>query len=308
MIENPTSQVASLKRELEILRTVGSGLEPLIGSRTRSEVWTRIEAENQDNMRPPLCMFPGLPDGARRKLERMQNAYYPAEAEMHPPFVSPVLSILDEKQVGNNLGAQVIDTHNNKFFGGVYTPDGAIAVGDLLNVDRALTIELKHTSKPIDGDDNKESETWDEVARCHRDMDTPRSSTSGHGFAYGKPTCRFPSATRLASTSAIGDALIGVRRWDEPGVIHERNIVLGSDKVKAEAYIEQTRSKLMLQYRIAYDIMVETEKLMFGPDSYFADREGATARAARQPASDYDSQSTSNAFSDDSDPAGDESE
>lgn len=149
MIENLTSQVASLKRELEILRTAGSGLEPLIRSRTRSEVWTRIEAENQDNMRLLLCMFPALPVGARRKHERIQNAYYPAEADMYTPFVSPVLSILDENQVGNNLGAQVIDTHN-KFFGGVYTPDGAIAVGDRLNVDGALlymAIELKHTSK-----------------------------------------------------------------------------------------------------------------------------------------------------------------
>lgn len=155
--------------------------------------------------------------------------------------------------------------------------------------------------------DNKESETWDELARCHRHMDTPRSSTSGHGFAYGKPTCRFPAATRLASTSAIGDALIGVRRWDEPGVIHERNIVLGLDTAAAKAYIMETRSKLLRQYRIAYDIKVKTEKSMFGAESYFADAEDATARAARQPASDYDSQST-NAFSNDGDPADDDSE
>lgn len=88
--------------------------------------------------------------------------------------------------------------------------------------------------------DNEESETWDEVARCHREMDTPLRSTSGHGFAYGKPTYRFPAATRLASTSAIGDALIGLRRWDEPGVIHERNILLGSDEAAANAYIKET--------------------------------------------------------------------
>lgn len=51
----------------------------------------------------------------------------------------------------------------------------------------------------------------------------------------GKPTYRVPVATRLARTSAIGDALIGLCRWDEPSVIYERNILLGSDEATVNA-------------------------------------------------------------------------
>lgn len=136
--------------------------------------------------------------------------------------------------------------------------------------------------------DNEESETWDEVAKCHRDMDIPRKSTSGHGFAYGKPSCRFPASTRLGSTSAIGDAMVGLRRWDEPCVILERNIVLGPDDAKALAYINKTRTNLLQEYCIAFDIMVEAEKAAFGRNSFFADPERARLRAAQEPDSDDD--------------------
>jgi hypothetical protein len=40
-------------------------------------------------------------------------------------------------------------------------------------------------------------------------------SMSGEGFRYGRPLFPFPSVTKLTSTSYVGDALIGARRWDD---------------------------------------------------------------------------------------------
>jgi hypothetical protein len=63
--------------------------------------------------------------------------------------------------------------------------------------------------------DMEEAETWNEVAQCHQSMEAPMKSTSGEGFRYSRPLFLFPSVTKLTSTSCVGDALIGARRWDD---------------------------------------------------------------------------------------------
>ncbi|KFZ11081.1 hypothetical protein V501_04916 [Pseudogymnoascus sp. VKM F-4519 (FW-2642)] len=60
--------------------------------------------------------------------------------------------------------------------------------------------------------DLEASETWSQVANSHQTMEAPMKSPSGNPPQYGRPDSKFPGATRLTSTSRIGDALVGQRR------------------------------------------------------------------------------------------------
>ena len=73
----------------------------------------------------------------------------------------------------------------------------------------------------------------------------------------------------LGSTSALGDALVGRRKWTDVEVIRERNILLGPDSDAAQNYITNIRARLVEQYRIAFISMEEAEKKQFGRNSYF---------------------------------------
>ena len=93
-----------------------------------------------------------------------------------------------------------------------------------------------------------------------------------------KPGYRFPASTKLAGASAVGDAMTGMRRWDETCVLAERDILLGHDSEKAWTLVHEIRAKLVANYRVAYKDMVEREKKVFGLNSYFTDPAGSALR------------------------------
>ncbi|KAI9764398.1 MAG: hypothetical protein M1839_005900 [Geoglossum umbratile] len=109
-----------------------------------------------------------------------------------------------------------------------------------------LTLFNWHTGIRADHQtlDIEEAETWNQVAQCHQSMEAPMKSTSGEGFWYGRPLFPFPGVTKLSSTSCIGDALIGVRRWDDILVQEERDILLGADDEPALQLAEEICERL----------------------------------------------------------------
>src|SRR5204862_2418670 len=68
---------------------------------------------------------------------------------------------------------------------------------------------------------------WSEVRQCHLDLEVPWLDLSGYLHKMGAPTGRFAGAVMLGSTSAMGDALVGRRKWTDPQVQRERDVVLG---------------------------------------------------------------------------------
>jgi len=72
----------------------------------------------------------------------------------------------------------------------------------------------------------------------------------------------------MESTSALCDALIGRRKWIDPMVIMEANIVLGKDDIAAMNYINQTRQKLVENYLRSVANMRTIEPLVFPDNSY----------------------------------------
>ena len=73
----------------------------------------------------------------------------------------------------------------------------------------------------------------------------------------------------LESVSPLCDALVGRRRWTDPEVIAERNILLGDDDEKSWAYVNKVRGKLVQVYRAAYAKLEKIEREAFGENSFF---------------------------------------
>jgi len=111
--------------------------------------------------------------------------------------------------------------------------------------------------------------SWSEIRQCHLDLEVPGRDPSGYGPRLGAPKERFGGSVVLGSTSALGDALVGRRKWTDVEVIRERNILLGPDSDAAQNYIMNIRARLVEQYRIAFISMEEAEKKQFGRNSYF---------------------------------------
>ncbi|KAI9853271.1 MAG: hypothetical protein M1824_001468 [Vezdaea acicularis] len=118
--------------------------------------------------------------------------------------------------------------------------------------------------------DNEESETWDQLAAYHRALLACYKSPSGRSAdAYGRPDAPFAAGVKLFSTWAIGDALIGARRWDDPMVVRDRNRLLGPDSESRIALVQEVRQRLLDNFLEAFLILEEAEKTSFGSDSFF---------------------------------------
>jgi hypothetical protein len=120
--------------------------------------------------------------------------------------------------------------------------------------------------------------SWDELAACHRDLEAPVSGPYGQLPLLGRPTYRFPGSVILASTSALGDALIGRRKWTDPQVLQERDIVLGDDDDRAHTFVSQVRKRLVNSYLDFFPILESVERTAFGKNSYFKSRDTVSGR------------------------------
>jgi hypothetical protein len=116
---------------------------------------------------------------------------------------------------------------------------------------------------------------WDELAACHRDLEAPVRGPYGQLPPFGRPAYRFPGSVVLDSTSALGEALIGRRKWNDPQVLQERDIVLGDDDSRALAFVNQVRERLVKRYLELFPVIESVERAAFGENSYFKSRDTA---------------------------------
>lgn len=116
------------------------------------------------------------------------------------------------------------------------------------------------------------TETWSQLALCHRDLTACRKSTSGRSAsAYGRPDEKFAAAVRMGSTSFIGDALVGRRRWDDVEVVRERNLLLeeGSKEVDVMKWVEEVRGRIKREFERCWEVVRMVEREEFGRNAYF---------------------------------------
>ena len=119
------------------------------------------------------------------------------------------------------------------------------------------------------GSDDDSTLTWSGIAACHRDLEAPDRDINGQTPWFGRPDYRFPGSVVLQSSSALGDALVGRRKWTDPQVVEERDVLLGSDREKSLRYVTAVRARLLARYEEAYGLLQLTERAAFGKVSYW---------------------------------------
>lgn len=111
------------------------------------------------------------------------------------------------------------------------------------------------------------SGSYEEIARAHKNLETPPCSPSGFANHYGKLPYCFPGSVPLTGLGPLSDALVGRQRWDSPTVSRERDQVLGD---QSAILIEKWRRTAIVKVLDAFHVVKEEEKHAFGPKSYFA--------------------------------------
>ncbi|KAF8249182.1 hypothetical protein K440DRAFT_660435 [Wilcoxina mikolae CBS 423.85] len=117
--------------------------------------------------------------------------------------------------------------------------------------------------------DNKESETWSEVAACHRDMVPCLKSPSGRSAKAYQKGPPFRAVVLLASTSPIGDALLGRQRWDNAQVLSQVKILFGQNDDASKQLVTELRKNVKGAYERAWKQLVASEKEVYGEKSFF---------------------------------------
>lgn len=120
--------------------------------------------------------------------------------------------------------------------------------------------------------DNRESDTWSTIAKCHIKQEAPKLTPSGLPNRFGPIPFRFPASVSLNIDNPVSQALVCKMAWDDPVVQAYANLLLGADRLAAQKEIIAVRVQALRAFRLAFDQMVATEKVSFGPNSYFASR------------------------------------
>jgi hypothetical protein len=73
------------------------------------------------------------------------------------------------------------------------------------------------------------SDTWTELAEAYRDLFSVKSIFSGLSNRYGKVSYAFSIVIAISGLGMLSDAIICRVKWNDPGVLHERDIMLGDN-------------------------------------------------------------------------------
>lgn len=121
--------------------------------------------------------------------------------------------------------------------------------------------------------DNPDALNWDEVAACHRDLEAPSKGVGGDRPTHSVPPFRFPASSYMESSYALGDALLGRRKWTDPEVLYQRDVLLGTDDRMAWVLVEKVRSKMLTRFLHHVRELEVLERKMFGSNSFFVSRD-----------------------------------
>jgi hypothetical protein len=111
--------------------------------------------------------------------------------------------------------------------------------------------------------------SYSELRTCHLDMEAPTKGVSGDDVKKDRPPYPFPGNIHMKSSTALGDALIGRRTYDDWHVLKELCILFGSDDQKAKSYVKNGRRKLIENAIEAWRELPEMEMEAFGENSFF---------------------------------------
>ncbi len=116
--------------------------------------------------------------------------------------------------------------------------------------------------------ENIEADIWFELSVAHRDLTTPRRSSSGLVNRHELIPYRFPPAVEVTGLSVLSDALVCRIRWSSPLVQNERDVILGREMEAMQA-IEAWRTRAIKTAIRSYQIVKIVEMRAFGDKSFY---------------------------------------
>ena len=117
--------------------------------------------------------------------------------------------------------------------------------------------------------ENPDCMNWEELTKCHRDLTGLTKESLGDEPRKGVAGIRFPGALPIRSVYSLPQALVGIKKWTDPDVIFERNILLGPDDKKALEMAEDMRQHLLDTYKNVFLLMEVRERSAFQNQSFF---------------------------------------
>jgi hypothetical protein len=117
-------------------------------------------------------------------------------------------------------------------------------------------------------EDKKPHGEFKEVLAAHRDLSPMRVGPVGEGHKF-RVEGRFAAGIEMRGMSALGDALVGARRWDSSAILMERDLVLCSDDGEAWEYINKVRARMREEWKACFQRLVRAECPEYGENTYF---------------------------------------
>jgi hypothetical protein len=117
--------------------------------------------------------------------------------------------------------------------------------------------------------ENPDCMNWEELSNCHRDLTGPTKESLGDKPRKGVAGIRFSGALPIRSSYSLPQALVGIKKWTDPDVIFERNILLGPDDKQALEMAKDMQQHLVDTYKRMYPLMEVKERSAFQDGSFF---------------------------------------
>ena len=141
--------------------------------------------------------------------------------------------------------------------------------------------------------ENPDCMNWEELSKCHRDLTGPIKESLGDVPRKGVAGIKFPGAVPIKSAYSLPQALVGNKKWTDPEVISERNILLGSDDMKALELAKNMRQHLIDIYKHIFPLMEVKERSAFQYRSFFVGNDNPEQEEDLSPDEESDEESDS---------------
>ena len=110
---------------------------------------------------------------------------------------------------------------------------------------------------------------WEELSKSHKDLTGPTKELLNNEPKKGVAGIRFPGAILIKSVYSLSQTLVGIKKWTDPDVIFERNILLGPDDKQALKMAKSMQQHLVNTYKHVFLFMEVRERVAFQNRSFF---------------------------------------
>jgi hypothetical protein len=113
------------------------------------------------------------------------------------------------------------------------------------------------------------SDTWIKLAEAYRDLLPIKNILFELSNRYNKIPYAFPVTVAISGLKILSDAIVYRAKWNNPNVLHKRNIMLNDNQQTTQKYITEWRRNTILKTIKAFQIIKRAKRNAFEKKSYF---------------------------------------